>query len=151
MTTLMCQTLRTELIQEINYSSIERLHIGAFIPYLYVHNNPTGNFNLELSGANGVVFSKSFTSQDIKDSLSTTDNFMHVNYPVVPQNPVQIEKGDYTVRLSASGGYMANANGFIAWIQRHEDMQNEMSYIPSNDEENSFSIRFKSFKEGINV
>jgi hypothetical protein len=145
--TLVCQTLNTELSQEINYNSSERLHIGCISPYLLLVNSPVGTFTLEMTGPNGVVFSKAFSSNDIKSSIGTVDDFAHVFYPVIPDYPIQIESGNYTIKLTASG-YSASGTSFIGWIQQHENIQNEMTYIPVDDSQNSFSIRFKSYKEG---
>lgn len=148
MTTLVCQTLYTELTQEVFYGSRERLQIGCFSPYLLMMNSPVGTFNLEVIGTNGTVFSESFNSSDIKASIPTTDNYAHVFYPVIPTNPVQIEYGSFTIKLTASG-YTPTNSSFLGWIQQHENIQNEMTFTPSNDAENSLAVRFKSYKEGI--
>ena len=148
MTTLLCQTLIDELFQEVDYNSSERLHIGCISPYLVVVNAPAGTFTISITGPNGAVFSKSFTSIDIKTAIGTVNDFAHVFYPIIPTNPVQIENGSYTITLSAAG-YTASNSSFIGWIQQHENIQNEMSYTPVDDSGNTFAIRFKSYKEGI--
>jgi hypothetical protein len=148
MTTLLVQKLYSELSQEVTFDLNERVHIGSIIPYIYLHNAPAGTFTFEMTGPNGAVFSKSFTSSDIKTALSTTDNYAHVYYAISPTNPVQIEKGAYTFTLTASG-YTPTESSFIGWIQQHENIQNEMSYDPIDDEQNSLCIRYKSYREGI--
>jgi hypothetical protein len=150
-TTLVCQTLVTELSQEIVYSLSERVHVGAFLPYLYMHGAPVADFTFSLTGPNGLVFSKTFTCAEIKTALGTTDNYAHVFYPIVPANPVQIESGTYTATLTApqDGTYTVNDTNFLAWIQQHEDLQASLDYETTSDEENPFTIRFKSYKEGV--
>lgn len=110
--------------------------------------SPVGTFTLEMTGPNGVVVSGSFTSIDIKSAISTNDNYAHVFYPIIPITPIQIEKGSFTIKLISSG-YSPTESSFLAWIQQHENIQNEMSYIPADDTGNSFAVRFKSYKEGI--
>ncbi len=148
MTTLLGQTLYTELSQELNYSSRFRLHIGSIAPYILINNSPAGTFTLTMTGDNGVVFSKSFTCADVKTAIGTTDNYIHAFYPLVPTNPVQISKGSFTLTLSSSG-YTPTVSSFIAWVQQHEDIQNEMDYVPFDDTKNPLAVRFKSYKEGI--
>lgn len=148
MTTLLIQTLYSELSQSFNYGLNERVHVASIAPYLYMSDAPAGTFTVDLTGPNGVVISKSFTSSDIKTSLSTTDNFAHVFYPIIPENPVHIEYGAYTIKLTATG-YTATDSSFIGWIQQHENLNNSLSYTPSDDSKNPLSIRFKIYKEGI--
>jgi len=92
--------------------------------------------------------SKSFTSADIKAASGTTDNYLYSFYPVIPTNPLKIEKGDYILRLKTSG-YTASGSSFIGWIQQHEDIQNSISYNPINDSQNPLAFRVKIYKEGI--
>jgi hypothetical protein len=148
MTTLVFQALKDELSQEISYGLNERLHLGCVSIYLIVMNSPPGTFTVSMTGQNGLVFSKSFTSTDIKTALGTTDNFYHVFYPVIPTNNVQIGYGDYTITLTASG-YASSDSSFIGWVQQHEDIQSSFSYVSSSDEANQLSMRIKSYKEGI--
>ena len=150
MSQLLVETLTTELSQEINYDSDERCSIACFIPYIYFHN-AVGSFTFEIESDYGVIFSKSFTAQDIKDSIPSTANYAHVFYPIIPTNPVQIERGSFTFRLIAGAGYSVTQSSFIGWIKQHEDIQNRMSYNPASDNENTFAIRFKMYKEGINA
>ena len=146
---LVVETLKDELYQDINYDG-ERVSIGAFIPYLYCHN-VSGTFTFEVESLTETILSQSFTISEIKTALNTTENYFHVYFPIMPVNPMQLESGAYRFKLIAPGGYSATQNSFIGWIQQHEDLQNVMDYEPSNDSENSFCIRFKVYKEGINV
>ena len=148
MSTLLVETLTTELSQDIAYDSDERCSIACFIPYLYFHN-AVGSFTFEVESELGVIFSKTFTASDIKASIPTSNNYAHVFYPIIPTNPVQIQKGSFTFRLIAGSGYSVTQSSFIGWIKQHEDIQNRMSYNPASDNDNTFAIRFKMYKESI--
>lgn len=148
MTTLVVNPIGSSLEQEFTYNLNDRCHIGAFYPYLVLINAPSGTFNCELIKGGITLFSKAFTSADIKLSLTTSDNFAHAFYPVIPTNPVQIEKGTYKLKISTSG-YTETSSSYLAWAQQFEDIQNEMSYTTSGDNENSLAFRLKIYKEGI--
>jgi hypothetical protein len=147
-TTLLVETLKTELSQEIRLENQERYTIGAIIPYLYLHNSPVGTFTLEILSGVTSVFSQSFTSADIKTAIGTSDNYAHVFYPIVPQNPVQLDAGVYTIKLSAAG-YNALGSSFLGWIRQHENLNNILDYEPVSDSENPLAVRLKVFKRGI--
>lgn len=150
MSTLLSKTLETVLEQQIRFKLSTRCHIAAMIPYIMMFNSPAGSFEFEFYSVDRAetVFTKSFTCADIKAALSTTDNYAHVFLPIIPTNPVQIESGLYTIKITASG-YTATVDSFLGWIQQFEDIQNEMEYVPVNDEENSLAIRYKIYKEGV--
>lgn len=145
MTTLVCQTLETSLVQEIRLSKDVRYNIGSIAPYLYVHNVPSGTFTLSIKRAAATVFSQSFTSADIQDALGTAENYMHVFFPIVPASPIQLDRGLYEVVLSATG-YTATASSFIAWVQQHENLNNILDYTPSSDEQNPLALRLKVYR-----
>jgi hypothetical protein len=149
MTTLLVEKLVNELEANITYSGLQRVHIGAFIPYLYLHNAQADYFTLTLTGVNGEVFSKNFTVSDVKTSLGTVNNYAHVFYPVIPSNPVQIGAGNYTLKLVAGPNYVNSQSSFIGWIKQFENLQNELSYVPSSDASNPLAYRLKILKEGI--
>lgn len=148
MTTLIVETLKTELSQEIRLENQERYTIGAIIPYLYLHNSPAGTFTLEILSGVTSVFSQSFTSADIKTAIGTSDNYAHVFYPIVPQNPVQLDAGVYTIKLTAAG-YSVSGSSFLGWIRQHENLNNILDYEPVSDSENPLAVRLKVFKRGI--
>ena len=147
MTTLLIETLQTELSQDIRLSGKERYSIGAIIPYIYMHNSPPGLFTLSLLSASTTVFSQSFTSEDIKLSIPTVNNYAHVFYPVVPTNPIQLDSGTYTVKITSSA-YSPTSVSFLALIRQHEDLNNKLDYIPASDDENPLAIRLKIYKRG---
>lgn len=147
---LLVETLKSSLVQEIEYSGSDRLSMAAFIPYLYCHNI-SGTFTFQVLNGTEILVDESFTIDQIKESMNTVSNYLHVFYPIIPSNPVQIENGNYTFKLIAPNGYFPTQSSFIGWIKQHEDIQNSMNYNPSSSESNSFAIRFKSYKEGINA
>lgn len=146
MTTLLFKKLVTTLEQDLRYNSTKRCQIAAFIPYIYMHNSPAGTFTFDvLNGDDEVIFSQTFDSASIKQSLATTNNYAHVFYPIVPTSPIQIERGLYTIKLSATG-YTSSDSSYLGWIQQYENVQNVMDYVPASDAENSLSIRIKKWE-----
>lgn len=144
---LVIETIKTSMEQEISHISDERSHIGAIIPYLYFHNLQSGVFKFELlSGAN-VLYEHQFNYLDIKGGK--LENYMHVYHPIVPNDPIQLEKGTYTFRISAVSDYEAKPDSFLAWIKQHEDIQLPMQYVPTSDARNTLTIRFKEYKNGV--
>lgn len=148
MTTLVVNPIGSSLEQEFTYNLNDRCHIGAFYPYIVMIGAPAGTFTCELVQGATTLFSKTFTSSLIKLSLTTTDNYAHAFYPIIPDLPIQIEKGTYKLKISTSG-YTETNTSYLAWAQQFEDIQNEMSYTPSGTEENSLAFRLKIYKEGI--
>ncbi len=148
MTTLLVEPLITTLSQDFNLKNDTRYSIGAFIPYIYMHNAPAGTFTLSIIKSAVTVFSQSFDCTDIKTSLTTTDNYAHVFYPVIPVPDIQLDKGLYTAEISSSG-YTYSSGSFLGWIKQFEDLNNILDYTPSNDGENPLALRLKVFKVGI--
>ena len=148
MTTLVVNAIGVSLEQEFTYNLNDRCHIGAFYPYIVMIGAPAGTFTCELIKGATTLFSKTFTSSLIKLSLPTTNNYAHAFYPIIPDSPVQIEKGTYKLKISTSG-YTQTGSSYLGWAQQFEDIQNEMSYTPSADSENSLAFRLKIYKEGI--
>lgn len=148
MSTLIANPIGASLEQAITYSSTSRAHIGAFYPYLIMIDAPAGTFTFSLLKGAETLFSKSFTSADIKLSLLTSNNFAHAFYPVIPNNPIQLESGNYILRITSSG-YVETSTSYLAWGQQFEDIQNDMAYTPTSDQQNSLAFRIKIYKEGI--
>lgn len=144
---LIVETLYTSLTQQINCNSEKRVHIGAIIPYLYFHNLSSGEFKFEILKSDSVIYSHFFDWKDIKGSIA--EDYFHVYYPVVPSNPVQIEEGTYSIVLTALSGYNVEGNSFLGWIKQHEDIQLKMDYLPDSDNQNTLTVRFKEYKDGI--
>lgn len=147
MSILLVETLQTELVQDIDYEGETRVEIASFIPYIYFHNVTGAVFTFEIERDSEIIFSQDFTSEEIR---LATGNYAHVFFPIIPINPVQIEAGSYKFRIKAKSGYLAGEQ-FIGWIKQYVDVQNEMSYTPTDDSQNTFAIRFKKYREGIKI
>ena len=147
MSILLVETLQTELVQDIDFEGETRVEIAAFIPYIYFHNVTGAVFTFEIERDSEIIFTQDFTSEEIR---LVTGNYAHVFYPIIPINPVQIEAGSYKFRIKAKSGYLAGEQ-FIGWIKQYVDVQNEMSYTPIDDSQNTFAIRFKKYREGITI
>lgn len=143
MSTLLASELRTELEHEVRFSQTGRIHIAGLYPYLLKFGSPAGTFTISFIKDAFTLFSKSFGAADISPTL-----FAHTFHPVLPDNPIQIEAGLYTIKLTATG-YAFNNSAYIAWIQQHENIQNAMEYTPISDTENPLTVRIKTYKEGI--
>jgi hypothetical protein len=146
-TTLLVETLTSELSQDIRLAGEERFSIGAIIPYVYMHNSPSGTFYLKVINGVTEVFSQAFTSSDIKSSIPTTNNYAHVFYPIVPILPIQLDPGVYTIKITASG-YSNSSTNFLGWIRQFEDLNNTLDYVPTSDDQNPLAIRLKIYKRG---
>ena len=146
MSLVLVETLQTELSQNITFSGEDRVEIAAFVPYLYIHNVSGATFTFEILRDSSSIFSQDFTSEEINQAVN--GYYAHVFYPIVPLNPVQIEPGDYVFKIKTKTGYLAGSN-FIGWCKQYYDTQNEMSYTPTSDEELTYAIRFKIYREGI--
>jgi hypothetical protein len=148
MTTLVCQTLVNSLEQRVNFNHNKRYHVGCISPYLLMVNSPAGTFTFKIFKNSTEIFSKNFNSNDIKASFETSNDFAHVFYPVIPDQPLFLDRGEYTFRIEQSG-YSPTQSTFLAWIQQHENKQVNMDYEPFDDSENTFSFRIKTYRQGI--
>jgi len=148
MSTLLVVPLEDELSQEIRFNLNTRVQVAAIIPYILMFNSPAGTFTLSLSKGPATIYAKTFTSDDIKAALDTTDGNAHVFLPFVPSDLLQVENGLYVLKITSSG-YAPTGVSYLGWIQQFEDVQNEMDYIPSDDTKNSLAYRIKKHKEGI--
>lgn len=143
MTTLLCSDLKSTLEREVSFTEVGRIHIAGLYPYLLKVGNPSGTFTISFIKNSITLFSKSFISSEI-----STSSYAHCFYPILPDNPIQIEAGIYTVELSSSG-YVYDSSNCISWVQQHENIQNKITYVPSSDEENPLTIRIKTYIAGI--
>ena len=149
MTTLLAEPLNSVLSQDFTIDDNSRHPIGAVIPYLYMHNAPSGTFTFSvINQLAETIISKSFTSTDLKTALGTTSNYCHVFYPIIPTNPIQFEKGNYIFQLSAIG-YTKLDSSFIGWIRQHENLNNILGYVPESDGQNPLATRLKVYYRGI--
>lgn len=154
MSTLLIETIESGgLEQEYRLALETRYNIGSIIPYLYMHNAPAGVFTLEVLVNAVSVFSQTFTSASIKASLPTVNDYARIFYPVVPINPLQLERGLFSVKISGDAAYLASysSSSFLAWIKQHEDLSNDLDYTPSTDLENPLALRLKVLNQGITI
>lgn len=137
--------LRDKISQEIEYKKNTRIQIAAFYPYLLLYNSPNGIFKLSLINSNErVIFSKEFTSSDIKNSLNTNSDFLHVYFPVINELSLFLEKGIYTLVLE-SENYVYSNNSYLAWLQEFENFDLKDSDIEIN--KLPLSYRVKEYRE----
>lgn len=149
MTTLLVNPLKTTLTQEVRFNFDKRYIIKAICPYIYMHNSPSGLFHFKIKKSSITVFSHSFTSNDLKTALNTSDDYAHMFYAINPiSGYLLLEKGLYDFELSHTG-YSYSNSSYLGWITQHERLQNLMGYEPANDTENSFAFRIKLDEEGI--
>jgi hypothetical protein len=150
--TLIVEELETgsTLSQEITLEIQERVLIGSISPYLFMQNAPAGTFTFTLTKSGTTVFSKTFTSADIKTALNTSHNYAHVFYPIVPTSPTMIEKGVYSMSLSASG-YTFLESSYLGWCRQFEDLNNEVSYNAPFVWNNPLAYRMKTYKQGVTI
>lgn len=149
MTTLVLQKLETELIQSVRFKEGRRYNIASIMPYLLMVNAPVGTFTFSVRKGVRTIMSKEFTSEDIKISLNSGNNFAHVFFPIVPTSPLFLEEGVYQFALSSN--YSPSEVSYIGWIQAYENKQNIQDYESFSDSDNSFSFRIKFYnKAGSN-
>lgn len=150
MTTLVVEPLVTTLEQNFLYKLEGRATLLSIAPYLLMNNAPSGTFTFTLLKGATTVYSKTFTSADIKTALNTTRNYAHVFYPIVPELPLLIEKGEYTAKLSATG-YTYAAATYLGWIRQHEDLNEELEYVSNGISTKPLAMRRKILKQGIHA
>lgn len=149
MTTLLIEPLVTTLQQDISYQLQERSHIAAISPYVYLCNAQNINYTFELLDGVDVIYTKIFTPLEIKTELGTTDNYIHVFWPLTSAIPLLLKNGTYTLKLSADPAYSPTDTSFIGWIKQHEDIQAETIPTPENVIDLPLALRIKIYKQGI--
>lgn len=121
---LLVDTLTTTIEQTFYLKNDTRYILEEIKPYLYFHNAPAGTFTLTLLRGSTEITSKSFTTNDVKTALNTTDNYFHLFYPVQFDSFLPLEKGTYKLRLSSSG-YVFSGSSYIAWVKEFESIYQE--------------------------
>lgn len=138
----MVEELHTQISQEFTVENNKRYKLEAIIPHLYVHDTPAGTFTLTLYKDVTSIFSKSFTVSDIRTSLSTSDDFIHVFYPIIPASDVYIEAGDYQLLLTKSG-YTYSDSNYLGWCRNFETQDYIDDQQLFKDQTNALETRFK--------
>jgi hypothetical protein len=146
MTKLVVEELKTTLIQEFTWNPVPRAHIAAVRPHLYTHGNPAGTFTLAiLSAADVVLASQTFTAADLYFALDTGNAYAQLYFPVIFDNRVHLPKGNYKLRLSASG-YSFSEASYLGWIRDHEDLKVPLDFTPASDLHNPLSYEIWVYK-----
>lgn len=145
---LVIEPLVSGLEQSFRFKLEGRCLLAAIAPYLYMHNAPAGEFQFSVYKGGELVMMKLFDADEIKSSLESVHNFAHVYYPMVPTNPIFFTKGDYRAVLNATG-YSYSPSSFLGWVRTHENIQDEMDYVPGDDGHNPLAMRRKIYKQGI--
>jgi len=145
MTAILTEILETELSQDVNVTTETWKNVAAIYPYLTLYNSPAGTFTFSVIKNAVTLFSKTFTSQDIKDSIPTSDNYAHVFYPIIPTDLLPLGAGLHTFKISASG-YSWSESSYLGWNKQFEDIQNEMDYTPAGQHQYSLAYRIKVYK-----
>lgn len=145
MSNLLVDRINTSLEQEITVDITKRAHLAAIIPYLYLHNSPAGTFTLDFKKGADVLYSYSFTSNNVKFLMNITDDYAHVFYPIIPGILVPLESGSYSVKITASGGYSPTETSYLGWVKQYDNIQNGLDYTVVNDTYAPYAIRFKTY------
>lgn len=122
---LLVDTLTSEHEQIFSLTNDTRYILEEIKTYLYMHNSPAGTFTVTLYRNDVELASKSFTSADIKASLNTDNNYIHVFYPL-DFGFTPLSKGTYKIKLTSSG-YTFSESAYLAWIKEFESIYQEFS------------------------
>lgn len=144
---ILCAELVNELIQPVTFE--KEFTLEAVYPFLVMINSPSGTFNFEMIKDASTIFSKTFTSSDLKSALGTLDDYLYSFHPIIPNSPIRIKKGTYNFKLTHTG-YSFNESSFLGWGQQYEDRQNPVSYTITGSSSIPLAFRIKTKKEGIN-
>lgn len=144
---ILCAELITELVQPVTFE--KEFTLEAVYPFLLMINSPSGTFNFEMLNGATTIFTKTFTSADLKAALETTNDYLYSFHPIIPNSPIRIKRGDYTFKINHLG-YTFSDSSFLGWGQQHEDRQNAVSYTITGSLNLPLAFRIKTKKEGIN-
>jgi hypothetical protein len=111
MSTIVYDTLETELTQEIVIGNHLGVYSPIFKPWLYCLNNPTGTFTLGIYKDNSLVAEKSFTVSDLYTQLGAFEG-------------IKLPFGFYILKLKSTG-YTYSKSSFLAWVK---DWESALSY-----------------------
>jgi hypothetical protein len=112
MSKLLVSELVTELKQNFTVIPEKRFNLVSLYPHLYLHNEPSGSFTFTLKKSSQTIFSKTVTASQIKSSIPNAQDFSHLWYPLIPDNDIYIESGDYSLELTHSG-YTFNESAYL--------------------------------------
>jgi hypothetical protein len=116
--TLVYDTLETELVQEIVIGNHLGVQSPMISPMLFFLNNPAGTFTLGIYKGATLLIEKSFTVADLKTQLNTTDMSGYLYYHVI-FGGVNLPFGFYNLKLTSSG-YTFSTSSLLAWCKDWE-------------------------------
>lgn len=151
MTFRLYDDLQDSIENDFTFSLEEVQVVKGFYPYLYMKNAPVGVFKFEVSRGESVIFSKNFTSEDIKNALKTEDNNAYVFHPMLPSPFLLMDRGTYKAMVSVVSGYTPNENSHMGWIRLHNFPVNDIDYVPQSDSEIPFAMKIKTIQKAMYV
>jgi|DEB0MinimDraft_6_1074348.scaffolds.fasta_scaffold09455_3 hypothetical protein len=126
MSTLLVEPLQgTPLTQDFEIKG-NRLNLTAIRPRLYMHNDPTGTFTLNLKYSGNVIATADFTMAEIKAGASYNDNEYHHGFIKIDIGAVLNIGATYTLELTSSG-YTFSEASYLGWIKEFENQTNSFS------------------------
>lgn len=141
MTKIVIEELNASLEQ--GFTALERINVEAIRPLLYKHRSPAGSIFIEIE-QNSVVIATStaVTSAIIEaNSDSTTINFTHGAWRFDFGANINIEEGDFIIRMTSSG-YTFTDSAYFGWHKPHDNITITIDYDTSQlqDEGNPFGL-----------
>lgn len=150
MTTLIAEELKTELIQDCELLLTKNHQIEAIKIFLFCYNASSivGTFKFSIFDGATEIAAKTFDITDIVSQGSFTSDYFYSWYPVVFDNPIVLQKGAFTFKLS-SVGYTYESDIFLAWCREHENEKVPITYVPEGDLQNPLSFEIYARKGEI--
>lgn len=128
MSTIVYDTLETELNQEIVIGNQLGLYSPTIKLWLFCNNNPTGTFKLGIYKDSNLVAEESFTVADLYTQLGQSGNSCHLFY-ALDFKGIKLPFGFYVLKLNSTG-YTYSKSSFLAWVK---DWESEFSQNPNLD------------------
>lgn len=140
MSYIVAEELRTELVQDFELTLTKNYEIEAIKLYIFCYNSASisGTFRLSIFDGAAEVGYNEFNVSDIIAQGSYTTDYFRTWYPVIFDNPIVLQKGYYTFKLSHAG-YTYSGASFISWCREHENEKVNITYVPENDLQNPLS------------
>lgn len=132
MTKLLTEELVTTLNKEVTLVSDRVMYLKGIRPLLVMINAPSGTFTMTMKAGATELASVSFTSDDIKSDLNTTDNYAYLYKALEFTNAVPIKSGTYNFELSSSG-YTFDASSMIGWAKKVDDIWYDIDGVIENE------------------
>ncbi len=115
MSTLVYDTLETELTQTIQIANQLGLYNPIVKPWLFFVNNPVGTFTMSIYKDAQFITSRNFTVSDLNTQLNSTGLSGHLFYNI-KFNGVHLPFGFYDLKLTSTG-YTFSKQSCLAWCK----------------------------------